>query len=196
MFSLAASSTLHDPIAYGFLPNMKIVLLLFWLAAFIPLARAADIPVEHGSNTVPIISVHFAGGLPHETDEAVIACIWADGRIVWSHDRDLGGSPFFSAQINSKQLKAFFTALHARGIFARKEWFSIITDGPTFTINVIDGPRCVLAVTSFYGSERAKFPKHITDQIEAVVFLRQKIEALIPTKGPKVRFKYDLRPLK
>src|SRR5690242_18765199 len=72
------------------------------------------VPFERGSQTPPAISVFLDlgyGGIGRKQPHAVIACIWTDGRAVWSRDRSRGGPPYFTARIEPKRITEFIAAL-------------------------------------------------------------------------------------
>ena len=127
----------------------------------------------------------------------MIACIWPDGRAVWSRDRSKGGPPYFTGHIDPKQLTAFIAALDSKGIFARKVWYSVGVDASEHDINVLDGQRRVALAATGYYTKHSKTPERITEVADAFAFLRQQIERLLPRQGQQLRsFDYELRRLK
>lgn len=158
------------------------------------------LPFERGSQTPPAVSVFHDegyGGIGMKQPQTVIACIWPDGRAVWSGKRSKGGPPYFTARIEPKRLQEFIAALDSKGIFARKVWYSVGVDCPEHDINIIDGQRRVaLADTGCY-TKREKIPATITEVPDAFAFLRQQVERLLPRQGQQLRsFDYELRRLK
>jgi hypothetical protein len=160
------------------------------------------VPFERGSQTPPAVSVFFDrdyGGIgskrpPH----AVIACIWPDGRAVWSRDRTEGGPPYFTGRVDAAKLTEFISSLETKGIFARKVWYSVGVDASHHDINIIDGQRRVaLETTGYYYSKKSNVPPQITEIADAVGFVRSKLERLRPRQGEQLReFNYELRPIK
>jgi len=160
------------------------------------------VPFERGSQTPPAVSVFFDrdyGGIgskhpPH----AVIACIWPDGRAVWSRDRTEGGPPNFTGRVDTAKLTEFVTSLETKGIFSRKVWYSVGVDASHHDINIIDGQRRVaLETTGYYYSKKSNVPAQITEIADAVSFVRSRLERLLPRQGEQLReFNYELRPIK
>src|SRR6266511_3971069 len=116
--------------------NRTLLIIFFALSA---VAHAADdqglslmrLPFERGSQTPPAVSVFYDlgyGGIGSKQPHAVIACIWPDGRAVWSRDRSRGGPPYFTGRIDPKRLTELIATLDSKGIFARKVWYSVGVD--------------------------------------------------------------------
>lgn len=157
------------------------------------------VPFERGSPTPPAVSVFLDldyGGIGRKQPHAVIACIWPDGRAVWSRDRSRGGPPYFTARIEPKRLTEFIAALDAKGIFARKVWYGVGVDSEHHDINILDGQRRVALSATGYYSKSSKTPEHITEVRDAFAFIRQQLERLLPRKGQQLpSFDYELQKL-
>jgi hypothetical protein len=123
------------------------------------------IPFERGSKKAPAVSVCYDPDYPapgSKRSHGVIACVWSDGRTVWSGNRTNGGPPYFTGRIERKRLREFMAALDVKGIFDRKVWFSVGFDSPHHDINIINGKRR-LAMSSTLDYLRAgKTPDRIT----------------------------------
>jgi hypothetical protein len=155
------------------------------------------VPFERGSNSPPVVSVFYDldySGIGREQPETVITCIWADGRIVWSRDRTKGGAPYFTAHIAPKRLTKFLASLDAKCLFARKVSFMQAVDSPHHDINIIDGERRLVLVSSSDYVHASKTPNCITELSDAMPYVRQQLERLLPRQGvPMPNFNYDLR---
>ncbi len=183
---------------------MKIALLFLCLTTF-ALADEDEnlsyirVPFERGVMAPPAVSVFYDldyNGIGSKHPQAVIGCIWPDGRAVWSRDRTKGGPPYFTGHVEPKRLAEFVAALDAKGIFAHKVWYLVGVDAPHHDINIIDGQRRVaLSATGWYtAAKSSKTPDHITEISDAVAFVRQQFERLLPRQGQKLStFDYELR---
>jgi hypothetical protein len=158
------------------------------------------VPFERGSQTPPAVSVFLDlgyGGIGRKQPHAVIACIWPDGRAVWSRDRSRGGPPYFTARIDPKRLTEFIATLDSKGFFARKVWYSVGVDSEHHDINILDGQRRVaFSATGYYNKNSNKPPELITEVPDAFAYLRQQLERLLPRQGEQLpAFDYELRRL-
>jgi hypothetical protein len=187
---------------------MRIALSFLSLSLLINFATAADdqglslmrVPFERGSSIPPTVSVFFDrgyGGIGSKRPHEVIACVWSDGRAVWSRDRTEGGPPYYSGRVDSKRLTEFIAKLDSKGIFARKVWYGVGVDASSHGINIIEGQRRVaLASTGDYYSKKSDVPEQITKISDAVGFFRRELERLLPRQGEQLReFSYELRTL-
>lgn len=54
----------------------------------------------------PVMTIlRFQQGLRHEKDRKIVVCaVFADGRLIWSHDLLLGGVPYYSARISPERV--------------------------------------------------------------------------------------------
>jgi hypothetical protein len=158
------------------------------------------IPFEQGSKVAPVISVCYSVGYPAPGSKpfhGVIACVWPDGRVVWSEDRTNGGAPYFTDRIEPKQLRKFMAALDTKGIFARKVWFNVGIDLPYYSINIIDGRRRLAIDASFDYGLGSDTPETITNLPEVLHFICGQLDELLPHQGTPLRkFDYELRMLR
>lgn len=157
------------------------------------------VPFERGSPIPPAVSVFYEvgySGIGKKQTHGVIACIWPDGRAVWSHDRTKGGPPYFTSHIEPRRLIEFIASLDSKGIFDRKVWFGVGVDLPHHDINVFDGQRRVALSATGHYTKISKAPDRITKISDAIALFRQQLELLLPQKGQQLgTFDYELRLL-
>jgi len=157
------------------------------------------VPFERGSATPPVISVFLDldyGGIGRKQPHAVIACIWADGRAVWSRDRSRGGPPYFTGQIEPKRITEFIATLDSKGIFDRKVWYGVGVDSEHHDINILDGQRRVGFSGTGYYAKSSKLPERVTQVSEAFALFRQQLERILPRRGQQMNgFEYELRKI-
>ena len=158
------------------------------------------VPFERGSNSAPSISVFLdlgMSGFGRKHPESVIACIWPDGRVLWSRDHNEGGPPYLSGRIDPKRLAAFIADLDSRGIFTRKLWFDLAVDASHHDVHIIDGSRRVAIRTSRdYYIKSGNLPERIADVSDASSAFRKGLEELLPRQGQRLSdVEFEFRPL-
>ncbi|MEP6672383.1 MAG: hypothetical protein ABJF10_24675 [Chthoniobacter sp.] len=181
--------------------------LVFFGAVFAGLTLAQDdeglssmrLPFERGSAVPPAVSVFYDldySGVGNQLPQRVIACIWPDGRAVWSGNRSEGGPPYFTGYVDPKRLREFMAIFDARGLFQRKVWFSQAVDAPHHDIHIIDGQRHVALCASAGYSMDIQTPFLIHKVEHALACFRQQLEQLLPREGkPLSTFDYELHRL-
>ena len=185
---------------------VKIIVQSFIYAAISLASTHADddpawfrVPFERGSDSAPVVSVFYDldyAGVGRKQPHAIITCIWADGHVVWSQDRTKGGAPYFTGRIEPKRLSEFIASLDSKGLFARKVWFSHGVDLPHHDINIFNEQRRLVLTSSSDYAPKDKFPDRITELSDAMPYVRQELERLLPERRtPLPKFDYDLRRL-
>ena len=158
------------------------------------------LPFERGSREAPAISVFYDldySGVGKEQPRTVIACIWLDGRAVWSADRTYGGPPYFAARLGPEQVRKLIAIFDARGFFTRKVWFDRTLHVPHHDINIFNGSqRVALTSCDSYVTE-IKTPFLITKTMDAMACFRQQLELVLPREGQRLdTFDYEIRRLR
>lgn len=187
------------------------VLVFLFCTVFAGFAAATDaedemdmayqaVPFERGASSPPMVSVFYDldySGVGVEQPRTIIACIWPDGRVVWSGDRSKGGSPYFTARISPEQVRKLVAVFQARIFYQRKYWFEQAVDAPHHDVNIIDGTRRLAMCSSAGYSMEIKTPFLITNAIDALACFRQQLEQVLPREGePLAKFDYEIRRLR